>query len=50
MDPSAKRQLGSSPLQVEQLSSGAGPLGDQWALHDDRSCGIEDGRGSGAEL
>ena len=37
MDPFAKRQLGSSRLEVEQLSFGAGPLGDMWALHDDRN-------------
>ncbi len=37
MDPFAKRQLGSSPLQVEQLSFGAGPLGELWEHSDDRA-------------
>ena len=37
MDPFATRQLGSSTLQVPQLSFGAGPLGDLWTQYEDRA-------------
>ena len=37
MDPFAKRKLGSASVYVEQLSFGAGELGDLWQVRDDRA-------------